>query len=223
MTEEHATAVAEQPPSFEPQAPDGSGPPSGEQAGQQQGQVPASKPRPPLDARALQAGLTRATQSNAAIKKALGLSARATDQEVAAKIEALTSPQSYDGGDDYDPVVAEREKELIEREWKTAERVAGPEKVALARSIQELAFTNSPLDFVDAVVEMIEQFAPQAQQQPPASNGAAQPQQGRVDDIAPEGDSPVGWQVRPEQDEVGSGDVEGAARRLFARLGGGAR
>jgi hypothetical protein len=149
---------------------------------------------------------------------------------VLAKIEELQRGPD-DADDTYDPALDKERAAFIEREWATAERVAGPEKVALARQVQDLAVTAaSPLDFVDAISELVRGFAggqepaPASDQQAPPGQQAqrpptpAQAQQARAADVAPEGDAPVGFQMKPEQDEVGSGDIEGAARKAFAAI-----
>jgi len=221
MTVETASAPAEAAPSTESAAPPESrSPQDGSTSGEQPTQSSQSRPRPSPEA--LYGANTRLSQSNAALKRALGLEPSTPDEKVLARISELQQGPE-ESSDAYDPVLDRERAALIEREWATAERIAGPEKVALARQVQDLAITSaSPLDLVDAIEELVKQYASsQEQAAPPPQQGQtpptpAQAQQARAADVAPEGDAPVGFHLKPEQDEVGTGDVQSAAAKAFA-------
>ncbi len=165
---------------------------------------------------------TRLGQQNAAYREALGLDRRAPDEQVIARIKELTQgPEREDP--EYDPRLDEERAAFIEREWRTAQRVYGDETVTVARTVQELALTAaSPMEFLDELTKLIK---PGGEQPPAPQQGQQQPtpQQRRAADVAPEGDGPVDWTVQPEQDEVHSGDTDGAARKLFASIFPGGR
>jgi hypothetical protein len=168
---------------------------------------------------------TRLSQSNAAIRKALGFEGRVSDQDILAKIEELSSGGSQSAGDpEYDPAFDEERSQFIEREWQLATRVYGEDTVTVARNVQELALSAaSPAEFLDELSKLIGASEQGTQQQPEqGQQQQAQPtqQQQRAADVAPEGDGPVKLTVQPEQDEVASGDTEGAARKLFGSIFG---
>lgn len=204
-------------PSLTPAAPLDGGPLT-EQAPPETGQAPASKPGP-VNVSALQAGLTRHSQQNAAAKKALGLPTTATTDQLIAAIEGLrTPPQQVDS--DSDPEYDARWVEMREREYATAARVHTPEAVATVREIEALALQGgSPIELTDAVIELARQLAKQMNGQAPQQAAKADPVQTPTHDIAPEGDGPRSWTVQLEQDEPGSGNIEGAAQKLFAMMG----
>lgn len=210
-------------PSVPPAAPDGG--PAPQQAAPEAPPPAPSKPAPPVNVQALQAGLTRATQQNAAAKKALGLPASATEQQLLEAIAAMRTPQAA-APDLDDPQYDARWTEMREREYATAARVHSPEAVATVRQIEELALAQgSPIDLTDAVVELARQLAATMANGAPAPQQAA-PQQGSPAQppvpprLPVEGDRPVPYEVQLEPDERDSGNVEEAARSLFARLGG---
>ena len=207
-------------PSYSPQATPQAGPPP-EQAPQETRQAPASKPAQPVNISALQTGLTRVTQENAALKKALGLSARATPDQVNEAIAQLRTPQQQ-ATEDTDPEYDRKWLEIREREYQLAARAHSPEVVATVRQIEELAVGSaSPLDLTDAVLELATILARQMNGQSPPQQAPANGQRPAPapQDIAPEGDGPVSWHIIPEPEEKGTGDVEGAVKRMFAKLG----
>jgi hypothetical protein len=172
---------------------------------------------------ALQAGLTRATQQNAAAKKALGLPAGATEQQLLEAITSLRTPQAV-APDLEDPQYDARWMEMREREYATAARVHSAAAVATVRQIEELAIAGgSPIDLTDAVVELAKQLAKQMNGEAPqqaAPQGAPAQSPPPPQQFPVEGDGPVSYQVQLEPEERDTGDVESAARALFARMPG---
>lgn len=167
---------------------------------------------------------TRLGQANAAMKEALGLNRAASVDEVNARIKELTEGHADEAQPDRDPAFDEEVSRYIDREWKLAEKVYGAQTVQTARAVQDLALTGaSPSEFLEELSKLVgqgsgqQQAAPQ-QQAPQQGQQPQAPQQQRDGDAAPEGDGPVDWTVQPEQDEIGSGDSEGAARKLFASI-----
>jgi len=224
MTLEQAPVTSDPAPSpVQAPAPDDS-PPVTEQAPQESAPQPASK-RPPANTQALQAGLTRTTQENAALKKALGLNGRATTEQT---LEAITQLRNPAPEGEYDAEYEAREQGLREREYTLATRAHDEEVVGIVRQIEELSIAGaSPLDLTDAVVELATKLASQmtadGQAAPPPDQATGQapgkaPQAPDGAGIDMEGESPVGWYVKPDEDELGSGDTEGAAKRLLSKI-----
>ncbi len=193
-------------------------------------QEPASKPKP-VNVAALQAGFTQNGQRNADIKRALGLPATTSHEEVLSFIGEQKAPAPNADLAELDPQLAEGYAALNERSWSIARRTYGDEFADQVLAIRELVLgTTDPFDLSAAVYEMAGKLAQAqagTQQQPPPANGAeapapeqqaAQPpQQQDGQSLVSPGQDP-GWRVEmDEADKVGSGDMEGFFSKVFGR------
>jgi hypothetical protein len=186
------------------------------ETGQAQQDKPAAaqntQRQPSTDPVALQAAFTRKSQELAQVKEILGLKSTATLDDVRA---AVTPPAHAETTAEYDPVVERERAALREEAWGYVAEAKGPEVVAQVRQLEDLVYAGgTPSQLTNALLELAASVTRPTNGQPaPAPAQAAAPV-----DIQVEGDRAVGWHVQPEPDEIGSGDVEGAASRMFAKL-----
>lgn len=210
-----------------PAEPPASPPPEG----QAQGQAPAGQATTPAPATKpsdatnlnLRAAYTQTTQENAAIKRALGLEKGATVAEIEAAWNARAAQADQPEEQDFDPELASQIQKYRDDAWSLVSEARGAEVVTAAKAIEQMVYEGAtPAAITAAIIEagkLSGQPAPQdGSQQQQAQAQGQQPQPGDPADVQVEGESPVGFAIQPEQDERGSGDVEGAAAKAFASL-----
>lgn len=188
----------------------------------------ATKPKPPVDVRQLQHGLTRYGQQNSDAKKAVGLEGNAPHEEYMARLADLTSASAP--AEELDPAVAEQYEALYEQSWTSAGRDFGADLATQAQNVQELVYnTQDPYELTKALHEMLTKMqtgeegeapAPPSGQQPaPAAAAQQQAAPKQASQATPGVDMEVGepgWIAKPDDDDkAGSGDTRGFFQRVL--------
>ncbi len=186
--------------------------------------APASKPKAPANVTALQAGFYQASQRNADYRRALGLPADMSHEDVLAELETRAAPRAAVDDDELDPQLAAGYADLNEKAWDFAGKTYGEDFTNEVRHIQEVVFSNAdPLALNAAVYELAgklaETRAAANAPAPPTQEQGEEPQQPQQDgqSLVSPGQDP-GWRVEmDEADKAGSGDMEGFFSKVFGR------